>query len=162
MLFRLLSASKYPASPLFLLMTLGPTIAILPLVERARGWLADVVGTFGRVPMFYYLLHIPTIHVTALLVNLLRTGSTNAGPYATAPYVDMPPGRSLASVAAVRRVRRGRRAAVLSMPVVCGCEGEAAAPVDELRIRNSFSAPRRFRGSGSWVQFETRSDVRRK
>jgi uncharacterized membrane protein len=88
-LFRLLSASKYPASPLFLLMTLGPTIAILPLVERARGWLADVVGTFGRVPMFYYLLHIPTIHVTALLVNLLRTGSTNDGPYATAPYVNM-------------------------------------------------------------------------
>ncbi|HYN07019.1 MAG TPA: heparan-alpha-glucosaminide N-acetyltransferase domain-containing protein [Vicinamibacterales bacterium] len=89
-LFRLLSASKYPASPLFLLMTLGPTIAVLPLVERSRGWIADVVGTFGRVPMFYYLLHIPTIHVTALLVNLLRTGSANAGPYATAPYVDMP------------------------------------------------------------------------
>ena len=88
---RLLNASKYPASPLFLLMTLGPAIALLPVADRARGRLAGVVATFGRVPMFYYLLHIPLIHVSALIVNLVRTGSTNSGPYATAPYVDMPP-----------------------------------------------------------------------
>jgi uncharacterized membrane protein len=88
---RLLNASKYPASPLFLLMTLGPAIALLPAAERARGWFVDVVATFGRVPMFYYLLHIPTIHLSALLVNLIRTGSTNAGAYVSAPYVGMPP-----------------------------------------------------------------------
>ena len=43
-------------------MTLGPMIALLPLAERARGWIAEVLATFGRVPMFYYLLHIPLIH----------------------------------------------------------------------------------------------------
>jgi uncharacterized membrane protein len=88
---RLLNASKYPASPLFLLMTLGPAILFLPIAERARGWLADVIATFGRVPMFYYLLHIPLIHVSALIVNVIRTGGLNAAPYASAPYVDMPP-----------------------------------------------------------------------
>ena len=40
-LVRFLNQRKYPASQLFLLMTLGPTIALLPLAERARGWLAE-------------------------------------------------------------------------------------------------------------------------
>src|SRR5258708_5283484 len=73
-LFRALNPSKYPASQAFLLMTLGPMIALLPLAERVRGRLADVFATFGRVPLFYYLLHIPLIHVTALPVWFLRDG----------------------------------------------------------------------------------------
>ncbi len=76
-LFRLLGQQKYPASQLFLLMTLGPTIALLPLAERARGWIANAVTTFGRVPLFYYLLHIPLIHAAAIVVSLLREGSVN-------------------------------------------------------------------------------------
>ena len=91
-LFRFLNQQKYPASPLFLLMTLGPTIALLPLAERARGWLADVLGTFGRVPMFYYLLHIPLIHAMALLVWFIRDGSANGSRFATAPFVSIPAG----------------------------------------------------------------------
>jgi uncharacterized membrane protein len=89
-LFRFLNQRKYPASPLFLLMTLGPTIALLPVAERARGWLAGMLGIFGRVPMFYYLLHIPLIHATALLVWLVRDGSANDSRFATAPYVSIP------------------------------------------------------------------------
>jgi uncharacterized membrane protein len=88
-LIRLLNQRKYPASLLFLLMTLGPTIALLPLAERARGWFASMMTTFGRVPMFYYLLHIPLIHATALLVWLMRDGSVHAERFATAPYVSI-------------------------------------------------------------------------
>lgn len=40
-LFRLLNQNKYLDSQLFLLMTLGPTIALLPFAERARGWFAS-------------------------------------------------------------------------------------------------------------------------
>ena len=90
-LFRLLNQQKYPASQLYLLMTLGPTIALLPLAERARGWFADAVSTVGRVPMFYYLLHIPLIHLAALLVMLLREGQIHSDWYATAPYTFLPP-----------------------------------------------------------------------
>ena len=90
-LFRLLNQRKYPASPLFLLMTLGPTIALLPLAERARGWFAAMLATFGRVPMFYYLLHIPLIHAVALVVWLVRDGSVHAERFATAPFVSIPP-----------------------------------------------------------------------
>jgi uncharacterized membrane protein len=89
-LLRALNQNKYPASQLFLMMTLGPTIALLPLAERARGWLANVFVTFGRVPMFYYLLHIPLIHATALVVNLIRAGVTHSEAYVTAPFVGMP------------------------------------------------------------------------
>ena len=90
-LFRLLNQNKYPASQLFLLMTLGPTIALLPLAERGRGKAADVLATFGRIPMFYYLLHIPTIHVAALVVNFLREGQIHPEWYATAPFATVPP-----------------------------------------------------------------------
>jgi len=90
-LFRLLNQQKYPASQLFLLMTLGPVIALLPLAERMRGWFAEMLTTFGRVPLFYYLLHIPVIHVVALIVWYLREGNVHAEFYRTAPRVNVPP-----------------------------------------------------------------------
>ena len=90
-LLRALNQNKYPASQLFLMMTLGPTIALLPLAERARGWVARAVTTVGRVPMFYYLLHIPLIHATALVVWLIRDGKVNATRFDSAPFVSIPP-----------------------------------------------------------------------
>jgi uncharacterized membrane protein len=90
-IIRLLNQQKYPASPLFLLMTLGPAIALLPFIERARGWFPRMLETFGRVPMLYYLLHIPVIHLTALAVWLIRDGGVDRSRFATAPYVSIPP-----------------------------------------------------------------------
>jgi len=86
-LFMVLNPPKYPASQPFLLMTLGPTIALIPFLERVRGWVANALGTFGRVPLFYYLLHIPLIHAMALVVNFLRDGMTHQDWYGHAPYV---------------------------------------------------------------------------
>jgi uncharacterized membrane protein len=70
-----LNTSKYPASLLFLLMTLGPTIALIPLLEKARGPVARWMTVFGKVPFFYYVLHIPLIHVIALIVSQMRMGT---------------------------------------------------------------------------------------
>ena len=67
-----LNTSKYPASLLFLLMTLGPMFLALPALERARGRLFDLLALFGRVPLFFYLLHIPLIHAVAMLVSVIR------------------------------------------------------------------------------------------
>ena len=74
---RFLGTTKYPASLSFLLMTLGPTILLVGLAARWRGRLAEAVTIFGRVPMFYYLLHIPFIHVAAIVVSLVREGAVN-------------------------------------------------------------------------------------
>jgi uncharacterized membrane protein len=88
---QLLNQTKYPASQLYLMMTLGPIIALLPLASRARGWAANILLVFGRVPLFYYLVHIPLIHLSALGVNLLRTGMAHQEWYGTAPYDWVPP-----------------------------------------------------------------------
>ncbi|MBI4419421.1 MAG: DUF1624 domain-containing protein [Gemmatimonadetes bacterium] len=69
-----LATNKYPASLSFLLMTLGPSVAVLPALEHVRGWLARVLEVFGRVPFFYYLLHIPLIHLLAMVVSWIRLG----------------------------------------------------------------------------------------
>jgi len=90
-LFQLLDQKKYPASQLYLLMTLGPTIALLPLAEHARGRLGGILATFGRAPMFYYLLHIPAIHIAAFVVSLLREGRGHPEWYAFAPFTSVPP-----------------------------------------------------------------------
>ena len=70
-----LNTAKYPASLLFLLMTLGPLILLMPAFDRARGAIATALETFGRVPLFYYVLHIPLIHLAAIAISLIRTGA---------------------------------------------------------------------------------------
>jgi uncharacterized membrane protein len=70
---RFLNTTKYPASLLFLLMTLGPMFVALSISENWKGKIAGVLEVYGRVPMWYYLLHIPLIHVLAILVSLVRS-----------------------------------------------------------------------------------------
>ncbi|HLZ17180.1 MAG TPA: heparan-alpha-glucosaminide N-acetyltransferase domain-containing protein [Cyclobacteriaceae bacterium] len=89
-IFRLLAQQKYPASQLFLLMTLGPMIALIPSAEKAKGRVASILTTFGRVPFFYYLLHIPLIHASALIVNYIRDGSLHQEWYTSAPFSFVP------------------------------------------------------------------------
>jgi uncharacterized membrane protein len=86
-----LNASKYPASLLFLLMTLGPTIALLPALEGTRGRVARWLVVFGRVPFFYYLLHLPAIHLVALLFSLARYGEVVPWLTANHPMMAGPP-----------------------------------------------------------------------
>jgi len=84
-----LATTKYPASLQFLLMTLGPTLLVLPFLERARGWIAGALSVFGRVPFFYYVLHIPLIHLVAVGISAVRTPQHTGWLFANHPM--MPP-----------------------------------------------------------------------
>jgi uncharacterized membrane protein len=87
----ILNATKYPASLSFLLMTLGPTIAAIPLAENARSGFARWLTVFGRVPFFYYVVHIPLIHVLAMIVSRIRMGEISSWLFANHPMAAPPP-----------------------------------------------------------------------
>lgn len=61
-----LNPTKYPPSLLFLLMTLGGTFLVLAYSEKWKGKLVDFICTFGRVPFFFYIIHIYLIHLVAI------------------------------------------------------------------------------------------------
>lgn len=89
-----LATSKYPPSLEFLLMTLGPIFVGLGLAERAKGKVAETLTTYGRVPLFYYMLHIPLIHAAACVVSFIREGSVNPWLFTNHPMDPgpVPPG----------------------------------------------------------------------
>lgn len=89
-LFKLLGQQKYPPSQLYLLMTLGPLIALLPWASTLKGKLAEALVIIGRVPMFYYILHLLLIHLSAFVVNLIISGTIHQEWYNTAPFVGIP------------------------------------------------------------------------
>jgi uncharacterized membrane protein len=72
-----LRLSKYPPSLGFLTMTLGPALVLLSQLHRWRGPLSRAVLVFGQVPLFFYLLHIPFIHLVGLVHAWLRFGDAH-------------------------------------------------------------------------------------
>ena len=64
-LMSIFDVNKYPPSLLYLLITLGGTFLFLANAEKLKGKVVDFFSTFGRVPFFYYILHIYLIHLFA-------------------------------------------------------------------------------------------------
>jgi len=62
-----INCEKYPPSLLYLGMTLGPALMLVAAFEWVRGPIADWIATFGRVPFFYYVVHIFLLHALAIV-----------------------------------------------------------------------------------------------
>lgn len=66
-----LKVTKYPPSLFYILETIGIVTLLWPLWESWQGTTSRFVSCFGKVPMFYYLIHIAFIHLLATLYSRL-------------------------------------------------------------------------------------------
>lgn len=66
-LLSFLNTTKYPPSLLYILMTLGPAMLFLAFTEKPLNRLTEKLVVLGRVPMFFYILHIYLIHALAVI-----------------------------------------------------------------------------------------------
>lgn len=68
-----LNATKYPVSLLYSLMTVGPVLIILSWMEKVDLSFLNPFVVFGRVPLFYYIVHFYLIHTTAIILYLIMS-----------------------------------------------------------------------------------------
>jgi len=66
-----LNVTKYPPSLDYTLMTLGPALILLTVFERPLNALGNMLLHFGRVPLFFYLLHLFLIHGLAVIAVVI-------------------------------------------------------------------------------------------
>jgi uncharacterized membrane protein len=68
-LLSFVNVQKYPPSLHYLLITLGVGFLLLAAFEPARGKVGEVLRTFGRVPLLFYVLHVALAHLAAGIVG---------------------------------------------------------------------------------------------
>jgi len=73
-----LNTEKYPPSLLFLLMTLGPSLMLMPYMDKMTGRVGDFLQVYGKTPFFFYVLHLPLVHISSYILYYLYYQTENS------------------------------------------------------------------------------------
>ncbi len=71
-----LNCQKYPPSLMFTMMTIGPLLIFLSVLERVNTSFLQPLEVYGRVPMLYYILHFLLLHTGGLIYYMIHTGKS--------------------------------------------------------------------------------------
>jgi len=85
------NVNKYPPSLQFICVTLGPALIVLALLEKWSNRFTAVMNTYGRVPMFYYIIHFYIIHLIAVIVFYASGYTSNDIITPGNPFLFRPP-----------------------------------------------------------------------
>jgi uncharacterized membrane protein len=71
-LFSFIKVQKYPPSLLFMCITIGPGLLLLPILEKYQNRVIRLVRVYGRTPFFYFVIHFFIVHVLATIIFFAR------------------------------------------------------------------------------------------
>ncbi|MFT3909314.1 MAG: heparan-alpha-glucosaminide N-acetyltransferase domain-containing protein [Ferruginibacter sp.] len=77
--FSFMNVQKYPPSLLFLCATIGPVLIFLALIKNTGSRLSKIVSVYGRVPLFYFIVHFTILHIGQIITYLSRGHSVAEG-----------------------------------------------------------------------------------
>lgn len=66
-----IKVNKYPPSLMYFCMTIGPALILLALFEQVKNRITGIINIYGRVPFFYYVLHLYLIHLFCVIAFYL-------------------------------------------------------------------------------------------
>lgn len=79
-----IKVNKYPPSLLYMCMTIGPALLFLSFIDSVKNKITAILKVYGRVALFYYLLHLYIIHIL-IVIDFLRKGNSLQDAYSKPP-----------------------------------------------------------------------------
>jgi uncharacterized membrane protein len=90
-----INSTKYPPSLFFMCMTIGPALLLMGWWDNIQNGFTKIVSVYGRVPFFYFLVHLFVIHLVSAVTYFMRGHSFAEGVNSSAFIKFIQPGEGV-------------------------------------------------------------------
>jgi uncharacterized membrane protein len=90
-----INSTKYPPSLFFMCMTIGPALLLMAWWDKIQNGFTKIVSVYGRVPFFYFLVHLFVLHLFSAVTYFMRGHSFAEGTNPTALIKFIQPGEGI-------------------------------------------------------------------